>query len=146
MKKQGMAVLTFITIFIALCLMSLPAFTVPQLINYQGVLKDKTTGNPITSSGLPMKFRIFDAETGGTKLWEEAQTVAVEDGIYNVVLGSVTSLSIDIFSYDDRWMEVEVNNEVLSPRQRITSVAYSLKAEDAETLGGKTSSGICKDE
>jgi hypothetical protein len=51
--------------------------------------------------------------------------VAVFDGIYNVLLGSVTALDASVFSGDDRWLEVKVGDDTLSPRQRITSVAYA---------------------
>jgi len=110
----------------------LPAFAVPQLINYQGVLTDKTTGDPITSPGLTMKFRIYDAETDGTKLWEESRTVPIESGIYNVILGAVTPVTVDLFSTDERWLEVEAAGEVFTPRQKLTSVAYAMKAGMAE--------------
>lgn len=139
-KKKSISVLIIIVALMALSLMSTSTWAVPQLINYQGVLTDKT-GNPITNLALPMKFRIYDEVTGGTKLWEEAQTVAVQNGIYNVVLGSMNSVTVDLFSADDRWLEVEVNSEVFTPRQRITSVAFALKAANAGTGGDGVPSG-----
>ena len=60
----------------------------PNLINYQGSLTD-TGGVPVDGS-FPMTFRIYDVATGGTPLYEESQSVTVTQGIYNVLLGSIT--------------------------------------------------------
>jgi hypothetical protein len=148
MKKKLMITVTIVVMILSLYLTSLPAFAVPPFINYQGIITDKTTGDPITSSGLTMRFRIYDAETDGTMLWEEPRTLPVENGIYNVALGAVTPFTTDLFSYDERWLEVEVASEVLTPRQKLTSVAYAMKAGKAESVNiplylfGETSSSL----
>jgi hypothetical protein len=58
-----------------------------------------------------MTFRLYDAETGGSLLWSENQSVNVTGGIYNVILGSAASLSPSLFSSDNRWLEMTVNGE-----------------------------------
>jgi len=124
-----------------------PSFSqaAPNLINYQGSLTD-SGGTPVTDLAVSMTFRIYDAATGGTPLWEETQTVAVTNGIYNVLLGSSTAnpaygtFDPSLFSGDSRWLEIVVNGETLTPRQRIASVAYSLRtaeAGNADTVDGK---------
>jgi hypothetical protein len=41
---------------------------VPMLINYQGELRDPGTGDPMPDRSYDTLFRIYDAETGGTRL------------------------------------------------------------------------------
>ena len=98
----------------------------PNLLNYQGVLKD-SAGNPITGTRA-MTFRLYDAATGGTLLWNETQpSVSVNNGLFSVLLGSVTPLSPSNFSGPNRWLGVTVASDPeMTPRQRIASAAYAL--------------------
>jgi hypothetical protein len=109
---------------------------VPQLINYQGVLKD-SFGTPINAT-VNMTFAIYDVSSGGTALWSETQNgVPVAGGLFNVHLGSTTPLPADLFSGgENRWLGVKVGADLeMTPRHQIVSVGYALKAEDADTLG-----------
>ncbi|MFO7716797.1 hypothetical protein, partial [Desulfosarcina sp.] len=58
---------------------------VPAEINYQGSIEDLS--GPVDGT-LTMTFRLFDADVAGTIVWEEAQSVLVNQGIYNVILGT----------------------------------------------------------
>ena len=65
--------------------------TVPQMINYQGYLTN-SGGAPINTP-VAITVRLYDAATAGTLKWSEIQpSVEVTDGVFNVVLGSVTPL------------------------------------------------------
>ncbi len=59
-------------------------------ISYQGMLE--TSGTPVSGSQ-SMALSIYTSATGGTALWSETQTVDVENGIFNVLLGSVKPLT-----------------------------------------------------
>ncbi len=120
----------------------------PNRVNYQGILVD-VDGSPVPDGDYAMSFRIFDAATSGTLLWMEEQSVPVMSGLYSVALGSGTPLlgtfDAALFSSDSRWLEIMVSGEALTPRQQVTSVAFSLQAQeaeyaatagDADTLGG----------
>ena len=106
---------------------------VPHLINYQGRLTD-SGGTPLNGS-YQLTFRIYDSETAGNLLWEETYTGAViQKGIFGVLLGSVTNLNL---AFDKPYfLEIKVGNEVMSPRQRISSSAYAIRAEKAESAEG----------
>jgi hypothetical protein len=115
---------------------------VPQLMNYQGVLKD-SGGTPIDGT-VSIVFSIYDVSTGGTALWSETQgSVSVTGGLFNVLLGSSTALPAGLFygtyapaSSPDRYLGVKVGiDPEMTPRQRLVSVSDALKAEDADTLG-----------
>ena len=101
---------------------------VPHLIRYQGQAVD--------SNGVPLEgpytltFRLYDAETGGVKAWEEQQqNVSLTGGHFSVLLGQVTSLTTMDWT-QPCWLSVQVNGESeLTPRQRITSVPLAITAE-----------------
>lgn len=120
----------------------------PMLINYQGELRSPLTGGPVPDGTYDMLFRIYDMEFGGTPLWEgtysssSGNAVEVTNGIFSVVLGSGpgNTLSRYLFGTADRWLEVKVEAETLTPRQRLTSVAYSIVSEDSRLLEGKQAS------
>lgn len=106
-----------------------PVFAeVPHLIRYQGQAVD--------SNGVPLEgpytltFRLYDAETAGTAVWQEVQSnVALAGGHFSVLLGQVQNLD-DVDWTQPRWLSVQVNTEPeLAPRQRITSVPLAIVAE-----------------
>jgi len=99
----------------------------PQLINYQGILTDNA-GAEITGTR-NIQFLIYDAATSGSLLWSETQSVDVEDGLFNVLLGSVVTIPYELFEVPDRYLaiKVEADNEML-PRQRLTSVGYAFQS------------------
>jgi hypothetical protein len=106
--------------------------SIPYLINYQGYLKDKA-GNPITNT-LQMIFSIWSEPIRGFRVWSEIQpSVSVANGQFNVLLGSVTPIPSDAFDEPSRWLEIEIEEETLSPRQQIASVGYAFTSG---TLGG----------
>lgn len=128
---------SFRALFLVFCICLVASFAfaaVPHLINYQGRLTD-VSGNPLTGS-YDVNFKIYDAETAGNLLWQETQTaVVVDKGLFGILLGSVTALNIP---FDQPYfLEIKVGTEVMSPRQRITSTGYAIRAENAEKLNGK---------
>jgi len=110
---------------------------VPNFLNYQGRLIDPATGQPIPDGNNNVTFRIFTDETGGSMLWDDTYTVETKNGLFNTLLGPIDAT---VFDGSDRWVEIEVDGEPISTRQRIVSVAYAIRATsaaDADTLGGK---------
>ena len=105
---------------------------VPHLINYQGRLTD-SGGTPLNGA-YDITFRIYDAETAGSMLWEETHLGAViQKGIFSVLLGSVVNLNL---AFDiPYFLEIKVGAEVMSPRQRITSAGYAIRAEHGVPKG-----------
>ena len=109
---------------------------VPQLINYQGILTDGA-GNPVNGTQ-SIQFSIYEAATEGTVLWTETQNVTVLEGIFSVLLGSVTLLPYDLFNGEERYLALKVESDPeMSPRKRLVSVGYSFRADDADHFSGK---------
>ncbi len=120
---------------IMVCLLSVCVFAqVPHLIRFQGKVTD-TAGAPL-SGDYNITFRVYDAALGGTLLWSETQSaVPVNNGIFTVLLGNVSSLDL---AFDaPYWLSMEVNSDgEMSPRQQITSVGYAYRAEVADSIAG----------
>lgn len=106
---------------------------VPQLIRYQGFLKD-SAGAPLHGP-YQLTFRLYGASTGGNALWTEPQSaVEISEGSFSVLLGQVTSLATIDWS-TNLWLSIQVESAAeLSPRQQITSVPLALRAAVAEGL------------
>ena len=122
-----------------LLIVSIGNADVPQLINYQGWLTDGD-GNPLDAT-VSIQFKIYDTETNGNILWSETQSVTVVDGIFSVLLGSVTQIPYSVFNGDDRYLALQVGNDSeMVPRKRLVSVGYSFRASDSDKLDGKDDS------
>lgn len=104
-------------------------------ISYQGLLT-QPTGQPIADGTYGLYFRLYDANTGGNLVWEETQTnVLVTKGLFNVYLGSVTSLAGVDFN-QQLWLESGMQNDAaFEPRTRLAVVPYAIHAEHADKAG-----------
>ncbi len=106
------------------------AITIPRLLSYQGRLTD-SLGNPVPDGNYQLTFRLYTQETGGTPFWTEAQTVLVRNGLFSVLLGSITPIT----SLPDAgvlYLSLQVGAEAeLTPRLRIVSSAYAFLTERA---------------
>jgi hypothetical protein len=115
---------------------------IPQTISYQGVLTD-ASGEAVPDGSYNLSFKLYDVASGGTALWSEAQPADVSKGVFNVILGSVTPLTL---GFDKPyWLGVAVGQDPeLTPRIELTAAAYSLNARsvaDSAVTGRKIASG-----
>jgi hypothetical protein len=117
---------------------------IPTIISYQGYLTD-LGGNPINDT-LEMTFSIYNVASGGTSLWSETHTsVIVTDGQFGVLLGSINPIYVSLLT-GESYLGIKVGSDPeMTPRQKIASVAYALradKANDADTLDGMDSTNF----
>lgn len=151
---------------------ALHAQTVPLIINYQGRVTSGT-GAPLGATGTAPNFtaapenrkvifRIFDAQTGGTRLWSEEQNVTISLGEFSVLLGQGNVAVYDSVSESRpaldtaftgggevppsgplRYLEIVVDDgngtfnladAPITPRQRITTTAYSFRSRIADAV------------
>ncbi len=100
---------------------------VPRTMSHQGYLA-KSTGEAVDTT-MNMTFRFFADSTEGSALWEQSFTdVIVTKGIFQVNLGPFPS---ELTFSQQYWLETEAGGEVISPRTRLTSNAYALRADAA---------------
>src|SRR6056297_2825299 len=106
------------TISIFLLLVSLFAVSYAQQssITYQGQLR--SSGAPFTGLA-DLEFRLFDQRSSGNQVGptEVCLNCPVEDGLFQVQL----DFGADAFSNGQRWLEVRVEGNALSPRQLVTT-------------------------
>jgi hypothetical protein len=103
--------------------------SVPLQLNYQGLLCRESDTVGVTDT-LSMIFRLYTQETGGTPVWDETHTaVPVDKGIFNVLL----SITADIFTGAPLWLEVQVETDTLTPRKKLVSVGYAIRAQTADS-------------
>jgi len=104
--------------------------SVPNTLNYQGFLA--TADSSAVNASLEMTFRLFDSQTKGAELWSETHSmVEISNGLFHVLLGSVTAFPGNLFDGSPLWLQTEVGAEVLSPRKSLVSVAYSQRTDNA---------------
>ncbi len=134
-----------LTVLLGLISFSLFTFSAaaapPQTMSYQASLKD-AAGLPIDATE-NITFRIYDALTGGTLLWTDTQSVTVDDGLLSVELGTLIN-PLPISSMDmPLWLGVEIASDGEAvPRAALHSVNNAFRAEDADSIGGKTLSEL----
>ena len=108
--------------------------TVPGTINYQGYLTD-SSGDPINTGGTPLSitFSLYTVSSGGSAFWYETlPSVSVIDGVYSVILGESNSLLNEDLT-PPCYLGVKVGSDPeMMPRQKLTSTAYSISANQAE--------------
>jgi len=119
---------------------------VPRTISYQGKLTE-ADGTPVPPGEHVATFRLYDAATGGTKLWEEQHTITLtptDNGVFSVVLGSQTPFSSAVNFNNPLWLTIELDGEgEFAPRQPLSAVGYAINADlldglDSTQLLGST--------
>lgn len=106
----------------------------PRTVSYQGLLTN-LQNDPVTDGSYNVTFALYDAATGGTALWTESHAVSTLQGVFDVVLGSTTPLTV---TFDKPyWLGITLQGgQEMAPRVQLTSVPYAMSAEQAATAGG----------
>lgn len=133
-----------------------PAQSVPALINYQGRLTD-AQGDPLPTADYALTFTIHDDETVGTQVWGpqvfdgttaagHGVKVPVVQGWFNIMLGPVDTSGRSLtnaFNATNRWVQIQVKDKPITPRQRILSAPFAVRAhfaqeaQNAQTLASR---------
>jgi hypothetical protein len=105
----------------------------PDIIPFQGYLTDDG-GDPVTDGTYAITFKLYTVSGGGSAIWTEAHTggneVQVTDGVFDVLLGSIQSLSGITFEQQlYLGITVESDSEI-SPRTQLGSAPYALAMRD----------------
>ena len=132
----------FVSLFLLLAFVVFA--TIPKKINYQGYLTD-SGGTPVTTTiPLEMTFSIYSTETTTSFLWRATYKVNITDGRFTLLLGDPDHLDANkeipytVFDGDVKYLGIKVATDPeMTPRKKLTSVAYSYKAHNAQQLDGK---------
>jgi hypothetical protein len=107
---------------------------VPMVFNYQGRIVD---GTNLVNGTLAVVIDLYDAETGGGRVYSETQTLSVLDGLYSLSIGASNNTPGSLLSAlesDTVYLELTFDATVLSPRSRIVSVTFAAVSRFAESL------------
>ena len=115
---------------------------IPKTLNIQGKLTD-SSGTALTGN-YNFSFKIYNVSSEGTALWEENQTLAVQDGIYDAVLGSSIALTLDFDRQYYLGVQIGTDDE-MAPRLNLTSSPYSYRASYAENISLYATGGLIMD-
>ena len=123
MKKRGLLVLSS-CIGIALLL---AACATDRQLGYQAVLTGPG-GIPVPNGSYTVIVNFYDALTAGTLVYSDTQTVVVTNGILNIAIPDQVSEanSLDPAKFaQPLWVELTINGETLSPRQKLLGTPYA---------------------
>jgi len=108
-----------------LCIGFRPAWAGNKLMNVQGKLTDGS-GTALTGTYV-VTFRLYTSLAGSTTVWSDNLSVSVSTGLFNVTLG--TSTSMDAVAFNTPYylgLQVAGDANELSPRQLLGASAYAL--------------------
>ncbi len=112
-----------------------PAVT-PSVIFYQGRLTD--AGGTPRSGPVTLAISLYAGASSATPLWTETHTlVPLTDGVFSLLLGSLTPFPVNAWTDPDRFLGISVDGTPeLTPRLRLASVPFAM---EANRLNGKRS-------
>jgi hypothetical protein len=120
---------TRLLLALTLLLPTLAAAQVPLRNTLAFSARIADAGQPIVGSHA-FVFTFFDAETAGTPVWTEAQTLTVNDGVVAAALGAdgANLFPANLFDGSDRWLEVSMDANVFAGRMAVRAAPYAMRA------------------
>ncbi len=111
---------------------------VPQLINFQGILKDGS-GNPVANGSYSVIFTIYDAPVGGNVQWAETSSVTTSGGLFTILLGSTNPVPDSAFEDASGYLGIKVGADPeMTPRQQLVSLSYAYRVSSVDGASGGT--------
>jgi hypothetical protein len=93
-------------------------------LSIQGTLLN-SNGASVEDGTYSVTFRLYNQPSGGLILWEETGPVEVNGGLYSHLLGSVSTLTPNLFS-EKLYLGVRISNFDIVPRTELTHAPYAL--------------------
>ena len=121
--------------FVCLAFTASAAAQVPNSLVQQGRLV-ADSGEPVEGS-VEMTFTIYDSESGGAVLWQQATDVTLDqNGFYSVTLGSDSNpVDTTVLMDGQAWLSISIDGGAeLSPRQKLNSVPFAQIAAHAASV------------
>ena len=142
------AIILAVLLFLLTILHVTTAQAAPNLqLNYQGKLTN-SSNVAVANTSYQMEFSLYTATSGGTAIWTETRTgankVTVENGLFSVMLGSVTPLTgIDFNQTLYLGVTIEADSQ-MTPRKILGAVPAAFEANNANTVGGVASTSLVR--
>jgi len=131
MQRRFLSILAIV----AVCCCGIADAQVPRKLNYQGFLTSPS-GAPINSVALPLMFKLYDVSNA--LVYSETQSVTVSNGIFNVLIGSVTLLTLPFDAQYTLGITMGADPE-MTPRQPLAASPYAVRSASTESLAATAS-------
>ncbi|MBI2083304.1 MAG: hypothetical protein HYT76_07005 [Deltaproteobacteria bacterium] len=121
-----------ILIFLFLLLFPLAALAgTRDRLFHQGFVVDEE-GNPL-GGFLEVTFRLYPDSSSADPVWEEAQNLSFDQGVFTAELGATVPFPVDLFENESLYLGVQIEGDrEFSPRLAIFSIPWSQRADVAE--------------
>ena len=120
---------------------------VPQLINYQAVVRNSAGATVPNNTPVVLRFTIHDATATGTAVYIETSSTlnANQFGLVSTAIGKNASLSVVNWGTNTKWLQVEANINsagfVDMGTQQLVSVPFALYALNSANGGATGATG-----
>jgi len=109
---------------------------VPHTISYQGVIQ---SGGTSLSGQHLIHVTLYDNLVGGNMVYEESHQTTMVNGVFSIMLGSVTSFPDGLRFDKPYYLSISIDGAAeLTPRTPLASVPYALNSHFAELASGLT--------
>ncbi|MFH1892915.1 MAG: tail fiber domain-containing protein [Candidatus Zixiibacteriota bacterium] len=127
-----------VTLMLTILSASIAVADAPQLINYQGRLMNAQRAPMDTTVGI--LFAIYNDSTATESLWSELhESVLIRNGLFTVILGSLSPLSDTVFLDTSRYLGITMGGDgELSPRTRLVTAPFSHRVSTVDGATGGT--------
>lgn len=128
------ATVLLITIFVASLIPVVAQSEIPHQISFQGKLD--SSGVEVPDGNYQVIFKIYDDSVAGNMLWNEAQTVEAQNGLFSTMLGKIIPLPDSVFLSANRFLGIQIGSHPEMPhRFPISSAAYSFHSLTTDSGG-----------
>jgi len=126
MKSRRILIVVF-TIVVPLLLIFGLASCMPARLqadfSHQGRLLT-SSGAVVPDGNYTLRYRLFHSASAGSPVYTETKTVGVAGGLFDTSVGLTGVITPEVFA-EPTWLEIAVNGEVLTPRQRLEGAPYA---------------------
>lgn len=105
----------------------------PGKVPVQGVIAE---AGAVTNGTRALTFRLLGGVGCATERWSETQTVALDTGVFQALLGSVTTLDLALFAEPGLCLTVAVAGGPPSDPVPLAMAPYAAFAQDTARFGG----------
>ncbi|MEZ4519426.1 MAG: hypothetical protein R3C44_22230 [Chloroflexota bacterium] len=133
MKRVSALLIPLVVLILSAC----SAVKLSPQMSHQGQLLD-SSGNPVADGNYEVEYVLFHSATGGTGVYTETQTIAVENGLFTTSLGLSDYITPTLFA-EPTWLQISVEGETLAPRQRLQGAPYAFSLTSGAVVQGAES-------
>ncbi|MBN2172108.1 MAG: hypothetical protein JW819_12385 [Candidatus Krumholzibacteriota bacterium] len=120
-----------VSLLISLVLLPCARADVPRTLSYQGLLRDDS-GAIVPDGDYTLTFRLYGAPVGSYPIWQETQTLTVNRGVFDALLGAETPLNPTFAA--PYWLGIQIGEEPeLTPYVPLSASPYALRAAVADS-------------